>query len=327
MMIFFSERTDSSLYNKVANSGTKEESPQWLNRKDWVGPFTCSIALLVLATHLYVTDFVVFKPWGTTARFYQMVSFHVFLATMILFTHTKAMITDPGSVPRKAQPVNHSQSSNGNMGCQQCRAFKPASSHHCKICKRCIVRMDHHCPWLNNCVGINNNKLYVQFCVYVTMHCLYCLTIIVLRYRSCDESARRSRNSKLFNYTCPDYTTCELVMVYVVVLTAIFFAGFTTFIAIDQWTLLMENRTMIDRKKKLKGRILSFQKKMQIFFGGKGTFELHWILPTLPKYDPSSYSEFAEYDAMQFRGRTLNLNRRASQLSITNQEDKKHSVV
>ena len=28
--------------------------------------------------------------------------------------------------------------------CKRCKAFKPKRAHHCSICKRCIVKMDHH---------------------------------------------------------------------------------------------------------------------------------------------------------------------------------------
>jgi hypothetical protein len=37
--------------------------------------------------------------------------------------------------------------------CKKCNSIKPPHSHHCSICKRCIAHMDHHCPWVNNCVG------------------------------------------------------------------------------------------------------------------------------------------------------------------------------
>eukprot|EP00192_Tetraselmis_astigmatica_P014215 CAMPEP_0117692336 /NCGR_PEP_ID=MMETSP0804-20121206/26273_1 /TAXON_ID=1074897 /ORGANISM="Tetraselmis astigmatica, Strain CCMP880" /LENGTH=303 /DNA_ID=CAMNT_0005505777 /DNA_START=199 /DNA_END=1110 /DNA_ORIENTATION=+ len=33
--------------------------------------------------------------------------------------------------------------------CNKCNRNKPYMSHHCHICKKCVLRMDHHCPWMN----------------------------------------------------------------------------------------------------------------------------------------------------------------------------------
>ena len=43
--------------------------------------------------------------------------------------------------------------------CEKCRAIKPDRSHHCSICEDCTLKMDHHCPWINNCVGFHNYKV------------------------------------------------------------------------------------------------------------------------------------------------------------------------
>ncbi|EDV20046.1 expressed hypothetical protein [Trichoplax adhaerens] len=50
---------------------------------------------------------------------------------------------------------------------------KPPRTHHCRICRRCIMKMDHHCPWVNNCVGRNNHRYFILFCVYMFLGTLY----------------------------------------------------------------------------------------------------------------------------------------------------------
>ena len=49
------------------------------------------------------------------------------------------------------------------------RAPKPDRCHHCKHCGTCVLEMDHHCPWVANCVGVQNKKHFVLTLLYAVL--------------------------------------------------------------------------------------------------------------------------------------------------------------
>lgn len=57
-------------------------------------------------------------------------------------------------------------------------AYKPPRAHHCRQCKRCVLKMDHHCPWVNNCVGHRNYGHFIRFLFMVDIACSYHLWMI-----------------------------------------------------------------------------------------------------------------------------------------------------
>lgn len=51
--------------------------------------------------------------------------------------------------------------------CRKCISPKPQRTHHCSVCDRCVLAMDHHCPWLNNCVGYYNARSVLLRALYL----------------------------------------------------------------------------------------------------------------------------------------------------------------
>ena len=69
--------------------------------------------------------------------------------------------------------------------CATCHIIRPHRSFHCSGCDNCVdehgsfhnINIDHHCPYLNNCIGIRNHRSFTFFlfltCNYLafTMGC------------------------------------------------------------------------------------------------------------------------------------------------------------
>lgn len=80
--------------------------------------------------------------------------------------------------------------------CKKCIAPKPPRTHHCSVCNKCILKMDHHCrillsscifikdifflniilAWLNNCVGFYNHRHFFLYMAYTTFGVSFIIT-------------------------------------------------------------------------------------------------------------------------------------------------------
>lgn len=91
-----------------------------------------------------------------------------FMVCSIAFNYFKAVTTKPGAPADIFLAVDAIDRS-----CKKCNFAKPRRTHHCSICRSCVLKMDHHCPWVNNCVGHYNYRYFVSFLIWVTLGTLY----------------------------------------------------------------------------------------------------------------------------------------------------------
>ncbi|KHN99763.1 Palmitoyltransferase AKR1 [Metarhizium album ARSEF 1941] len=93
------------------------------------------------------------------------------------FFYAASMRYDPGFVPRlngiaeQRAVIDELLASwkfdEANF-CVTCMIRTPLRSKHCRRCQRCVAKHDHHCPWVYNCVGINNHRHFFLYLVNLT---------------------------------------------------------------------------------------------------------------------------------------------------------------
>ncbi len=60
--------------------------------------------------------------------------------------------------------------------CSSCLTHKPDRTHHCSEVDRCVLKMDHFCPWVGGIVSETSFKYFIQFNVYAAFFCIMVLT-------------------------------------------------------------------------------------------------------------------------------------------------------
>ncbi|MED6237822.1 Palmitoyltransferase ZDHHC12-B [Ataeniobius toweri] len=109
----------------------------------------------------------------------------ILLSVLLYFT---VSLMDPGFV--LTDTVKGGQGSNEEMEsmiaqsstprlrrCGYCLLQQPMRAKHCQMCKRCVRRFDHHCPWIENCVGERNHRWFFAYLLVQLLVLLWALHI------------------------------------------------------------------------------------------------------------------------------------------------------
>ncbi|XP_077465155.1 palmitoyltransferase ZDHHC5-B-like [Stigmatopora argus] len=144
-------------------------------------PVSAATTFLVGSTTLF---FCFTCPW-----LYEYFSpvIPIYIAVIFLFTLANfcmATFMDPGVFPRAEEDEDKEDDFRAPLyktveikgiqvrmkWCSTCRFYRPPRCSHCSVCDNCVEDFDHHCPWVNNCIGRRNYRYFFLFLVSLTTH-------------------------------------------------------------------------------------------------------------------------------------------------------------
>lgn len=113
-----------------------------------------------------------------------------FVTASVLFWWVNS--TDPGwskSLPKALFYIYLDraikESRNLDYFCFFCRTLWSSTGVHCMTCGACVEGFDHHCTFVNNCIGYNNHARFMNFLGMAFVYCIFqILTIIMVVYQN-----------------------------------------------------------------------------------------------------------------------------------------------
>lgn len=185
-------------------------------------------------------------PWHTAPGAIATWTAALWFEFQVLWNYFAAVLTPPGFVDRSLK-VDYGFQAAGENGrlkgfslCRHCRVPRPPRTYHCSVCDACVFNMDHHCPYVHNCVGYGNHRSFLLFLIYAVVGCLYAVGFAgyvgySYRYDRC------MRRALLWNWL-----TVESVIFVSFVLLAVLVIFIVGFLLTDQLMLLARGITTVE---------------------------------------------------------------------------------
>lgn len=132
--------------------------------------------------------------------------------------------------------------------CATCVRWKPERCHHCRQCNKCVLKMDHHCPWLANCVGIKNYKFFILTILYGFSTCVIILITFLEYVIAINMSTNVSIGFCIWNSFA--YMCCVILV------------SFDSFLITSNWNCVLRNVTTIEKSDMMRfGRKVEYRGK------------------------------------------------------------------
>jgi palmitoyltransferase ZDHHC6 len=134
---------------------------------------------IFLINFITISGLVVLVQWWPPEDIYSQLHLCLYLTwpVLIFYNFFNAIFLGPGYVPKNWKPDNVEDEARLQF-CSVCNSYKAPRSHHCRKCKRCVLKMDHHCPWINTCCGHANHASFFWFLFYAPLGCIHAVIVL-----------------------------------------------------------------------------------------------------------------------------------------------------
>lgn len=173
--------------------------------------------------------------------------------------------------------------------CINCFVIRPINAHHCTVCHKCILDQDHHCPWVNNCIGLYNKKSFILFLCYGFIESFYS-DILFFYYTLYKNLNKWSNNPKLIIL---DILSIIFGLILIIVSIMLLW---------DQYDTITNECTQCDFKRGILLEKSSIKQQFQMIFGG--IFNFRWFLPFFPGGNSDFFGQLSNF--LKFRKTMMN---------------------
>ncbi|XP_053204495.1 palmitoyltransferase ZDHHC16-like [Panonychus citri] len=134
-----------------------------------LGPFFVSMVIIFLTIFVVIAYAIGLPWWWNQSVPVTLLALTIgnYLLVNVIFHYYMALTTPPGQPPHDRLLIEVVSI------CKKCMTPKPPRTHHCSVCDKCILKMDHHCPWLNNCIGHFNHRFFFSFCFFTWLGTIF----------------------------------------------------------------------------------------------------------------------------------------------------------
>ena len=169
------------------------KTPLKLVRKSLKTPVLMWVLFFIVEALLML---VLFPLWY---RMDFLIMMQITLYVVAIGFHLVCLGRDPGTLksPKGIPFMSMMKIFDPVLLCPDCEVVRTDRSRHCSICNVCVERFDHHCPWVNNCVGINNHAYFMLFLLSTLGLLLTTFFGVVINY-NCYENNDRPRTTENF---------------------------------------------------------------------------------------------------------------------------------
>jgi len=226
----------------------------------------------------------------------------LYLVLNTLYNYGKAVITDPG-LPPEYDEADRAEAEELNQPppkqCRHCSRSKPARTHHCSICRRCVLKMDHHCPWINNCVGFGNYRHFTLFMLFLAMSCIFVACVFFpIAYEGMFHVRGRRHPGNLSRSARSSIMTSFMIACSIMVALCIL-GGFHVYLVLtNQSTIEFQLNLLHRREARRNGEYfrnpydMGRRRNFQAVCGPSAFWSFRWLMPYL--------SEAAAGDGLNF---------------------------